>query len=72
MGDRTERISVLVGPTYATLRQRASTDFKEVLPELGGGAPQRAVLANKAVGGLCGWNSILMFGIPIATWPIYA
>lgn len=37
-----------------------------------GGAPQRAVLANKAVGGLCGWNSILMFGIPIATWPIYA
>ncbi|XP_024926694.1 UDP-glycosyltransferase 71K1-like [Ziziphus jujuba] len=43
-----------------------------------GWAPQMEVLAHKAIKGFvshCGWNSILeslWFGVPIATWPIYA
>ncbi|KAF2319836.1 hypothetical protein GH714_019529 [Hevea brasiliensis] len=43
-----------------------------------GWAPQVAILAHPAIGGFvshCGWNSVLesiWFGVPIATWPIYA
>ncbi|ESQ36173.1 hypothetical protein EUTSA_v10009289mg [Eutrema salsugineum] len=43
-----------------------------------GWAPQVEVLAHKAIGGFvshCGWNSVLeslWFGVPIATWPMYA
>ncbi|KAF7830835.1 2-hydroxy-6-oxononadienedioate/2-hydroxy-6- oxononatrienedioate hydrolase [Senna tora] len=43
-----------------------------------GWAPQTQVLAHQAIGGFvshCGWNSVLesvYFGVPIATWPIYA
>ncbi|KAM3359061.1 UDP-glucose flavonoid 3-O-glucosyltransferase 6 [Capsicum galapagoense] len=43
-----------------------------------GWAPQLAILSHKAVGGFvshCGWNSSLesiYFGVPMATWPMYA
>ncbi|GAY53355.1 hypothetical protein CUMW_148680 [Citrus unshiu] len=43
-----------------------------------GWVPQVEILAHKAIGGFvshCGWNSILeslWYGVPIATWPIYA
>ncbi|KAI3697243.1 hypothetical protein L6452_30119 [Arctium lappa] len=43
-----------------------------------GWAPQAALLAHRAIGGFvshCGWNSVLeslWFGVPLATWPMYA
>ncbi|KAI3804293.1 hypothetical protein L1987_25724 [Smallanthus sonchifolius] len=43
-----------------------------------GWAPQTSLLAHEAVGGFvshCGWNSMLesvWFGVPTATWPMYA
>ncbi|XP_010557208.1 PREDICTED: UDP-glycosyltransferase 71C5 [Tarenaya hassleriana] len=62
-----------------------SSDPHEALPEgfMGRGivcswAPQVEILAHKATGGFvshCGWNSIqesLWYGVPIATWPMYA
>ncbi|KAH6780928.1 hypothetical protein C2S52_012165 [Perilla frutescens var. hirtella] len=55
--------------------------FLERITSIGkviGWAPQEAVLAHPAVGGFvshCGWNPILesvWFGVPIATFPLYA
>ncbi|PON98229.1 UDP-glucuronosyl/UDP-glucosyltransferase [Trema orientale] len=43
-----------------------------------GWAPQVDILAHRAIGGFvshCGWNSVLesvWFGVPTATWPVYA
>ncbi|XWS40486.1 hypothetical protein CRYUN_Cryun18bG0143900 [Craigia yunnanensis] len=43
-----------------------------------GWVPQAVILGHQAVGGFvshCGWNSILesvWYGVPIATWPLYA
>ncbi|KAI4353012.1 hypothetical protein L6164_001991 [Bauhinia variegata] len=43
-----------------------------------GWAPQIQILAPQAIGGFlshCGWNSTqesIYFGVPIATWPLYA
>ncbi|KAM0069458.1 putative flavonol 3-O-glucosyltransferase [Helianthus debilis subsp. tardiflorus] len=43
-----------------------------------GWSPQAAVLGHEAIGGFvshCGWNSLfesLWFGVPTATWPMYA
>ncbi|GLU08635.1 hypothetical protein SLE2022_255350 [Rubroshorea leprosula] len=43
-----------------------------------GWIPQVSILAHQAIGGFvshCGWNSVLeslWYGVPIATWPLYA
>ena len=66
---------------YANVEEVLSEGFLDRTAKIGkviGWAPQVAVLAHSAIGGFvshCGWNSILesiWYGVPIATWPLYA
>ncbi|XP_010466436.1 PREDICTED: UDP-glycosyltransferase 71B2-like [Camelina sativa] len=66
---------------FTNLDEVLPEGFLERTAEIGkiiGWAPQSAILANPAIGGFvsyCGWNSTLeslWFGVPIATWPLYA
>ncbi|KAI4308613.1 hypothetical protein L6164_031669 [Bauhinia variegata] len=66
---------------YPDFKQVLPEGFFERTDKIGkviGWAPQIQILAHQAIGGFvshCGWNSTLesiYFGVPIATWPLYA
>ncbi|XP_059656943.1 UDP-glycosyltransferase 43-like [Cornus florida] len=66
---------------YMDLKEIMPDGFLERTAGIGlvcGWVPQVSILAHKAIGGFvshCGWNSILeslWYGVPIATWPVYA
>ncbi|XP_022153677.1 anthocyanidin 3-O-glucosyltransferase 2-like [Momordica charantia] len=66
---------------YATFEDVLPKGFLDRTSEVGrviGWAPQVEILAHPATGGFvshCGWNSTLesmWYGVPMATWPMYA
>ncbi|CAN0905164.1 Putative UDP-glucose flavonoid 3-O-glucosyltransferase 3 [Linum grandiflorum] len=79
---RSEKEGGWASPTeYEDVSEVLPEGFLERTVDVGkviGWAPQTAVLAHKAIGGFvshCGWNSTLesiWFGVPMATWPMYA
>ncbi|KFK39495.1 hypothetical protein AALP_AA3G251300 [Arabis alpina] len=77
------RRALPMGPLaeFPNLKEILPEGFLDRTAEIGkiiSWAPQSAVLASPAIGGFvshCGWNSILesvWFGVPIATWPLFA
>ncbi|GMN27303.1 hypothetical protein TIFTF001_001593 [Ficus carica] len=76
-----QRGKVPVPSDYTDLNEALPEGFLDRTAEIGkviGWAPQVAILAHPAVAGFvshCGWNSTLeslWFGVPVATWPMYA
>ncbi|XP_065851696.1 anthocyanidin 3-O-glucosyltransferase 6-like [Euphorbia lathyris] len=66
---------------YENLEEVLPIGFMDRTAEIGkiiGWAPQTEILRHPSIGGFvshCGWNSTLesiRYGVPIATWPIYA